>query len=131
MDPQITWDSLLEEWAKRNWQDVIELAEALLNWLDRGGFPPKTSNSAELGGQWHATVAKAAATYALKRSQEVLDDPDGIPASVSCSLSCASCNAEGPDKYDEAKHNGWTRIEYLPASTSENFLGVCPECSRR
>lgn len=80
MDPQVTWDSLMKEWANRSWLDVVELAEALLQWLDRDGFPPKTSDVPELGVEWHAAVARAAATYAMERAEAVLDDPDGIPA---------------------------------------------------
>ena len=49
MDPQTTWNSLLEEWAKRNWLDVSELAEALLEWLSKDGFPPKTIGSRRFG----------------------------------------------------------------------------------
>lgn len=131
MDPQVTWNSLLEEWARRSWLDVTELAEALLDWLDRGGFPPKTSDAPELGSEWHAAVAKAAAIYAMKRAEAVLDDPDGIPARVAFTLTCAHCNVEGPNTFYEAKHKGWTRIEYMPASTSENFLGICFPCSQR
>ncbi len=131
MDPQVTWDSLMKEWANRSWLDVVELAEALLQWLDRDGFPPKTSDAPELGVEWHATVARAAATYAMKRADAVLADPDGIPARVAFTLTCAHCNVEGPNTYYEAKHKGWTSIRYMPAQTSENFLGICFTCNRR
>ena len=131
MDVQVTWNSLLEEWANRNWLDVTELAEALLDWLEQNGFPPKTSNAPELGYEWHAAVAKAAALYALKHAEAVLNDPDGIPAQVPFSLTCAHCNVEGPVTFYEAKQKGWTRIQYVPALASENFLGVCFTCSRR
>ena len=131
MDPQVTWNSLLEEWANRSWLDVTELAEALLDWLDRDGFPPKTSDAPELGFEWHAAVAKAAAMFALQRAKAVLNDPDGIPARVAFSLTCAHCNVEGPVTFYEAKRKGWTRIQYVPALAAENFLGICFTCSRR
>ena len=46
-------------------------------------------------------------------------------------LTCAHCNVEGPNTYYEAKHKGWTSIQYMPAQTSENFLGICFTCNRR
>ena len=128
MDPQTTWNSLLEEWAKRNWLDVSELAEALLEWLSKDGFPPKTIGSRDLGADWHRTAALAMCNFALTRANDVLDSPNQIPGQVPFTLTCATCNNEGPDTYAEAIDEGWTRIEYFPAGESENFLGECPVC---
>ena len=42
MDPQATWDQLQEANCIRDWEAVRELAQSLLDWLERGGFPPVT-----------------------------------------------------------------------------------------
>ena len=128
MDPQVTWDSLLAAWTRGNWLDVIELAEALLGWLDRDGFPPKTVATPELGADWHRVVTKAAAKFALAHATSALKDPDGVPPMVAFTLTCAHCNNEGPTTYTLAKREGWKGIQYSPTEMSENFLGVCPDC---
>ena len=43
MDPQAAWDQLQEAFRISDWEAVRELAQSLLDWLDRGGFPPVTS----------------------------------------------------------------------------------------
>jgi hypothetical protein len=42
MDPQATWEQLQEAYGNADWETARELAQALLAWLDRGGFPPTT-----------------------------------------------------------------------------------------
>jgi len=42
MDPQSTWEAMLEAIAVGNLDEATEKAEALLGWLDRKGFPPQT-----------------------------------------------------------------------------------------
>ncbi len=124
MDPQATWNSLLEEWAERNWLDVSELAEALLEWLSKGGFPPDTMGNRNLGADWNRELAQTMCKFALKRANDVLDSPNQIPSQVTFKLTCATCNNEGPDTYAEAIDEGWARI----AGDSENFLGECRVC---
>lgn len=131
MDPQATWNSLLEEWANRNWLNVFELAEALLEWLSNDGFPPDTMGIRNLGADWHRTQALAMCRFALERARDVLNSPHQIPGQVPFTLTCATCNNEGPDAYDEAIDEGWRDIEYFPAGSSENFLGECPICRER
>lgn len=131
MDPQATWTSLLDAWAERNWDDVVELAEALLGWLSKEGFPPETVGGKSMGADWNRALALAMCRFALNRARDVLDSPDQIPGDVPFSLTCATCNNEGPDSYAEAIDEGWTGIEFFPAGASENFLGECPICRRR
>jgi hypothetical protein len=40
MDPQAAWDQLQEALRDGDWEAVRELAESLLDWLNRGGFAP-------------------------------------------------------------------------------------------
>ena len=43
MDPQAAWDQLQEAFRISDWEAVREFAQSLLDWLDRGGFSPVTS----------------------------------------------------------------------------------------
>jgi hypothetical protein len=40
MDPNAAWLALSEAVARDDWQTAAQLAEGLLAWLDRDGFPP-------------------------------------------------------------------------------------------
>lgn len=42
MDPQATWSQLQTALRVKDLEAVHELAESLLLWLERGGFPPAT-----------------------------------------------------------------------------------------
>ena len=55
---------------------------------------------------------------------------DAIPRVVPFSLSCTECDSDSPDTYEGAVSDGWTQIEYFPQGSSENFLGLCPDCRR-
>ena len=55
---------------------------------------------------------------------------DAIPRDVPFSLSCTECDCDSPDSYEAALSDGWTQIEYYPEGSSENFLGLCPDCRR-
>lgn len=43
MDPQAAWDQLQEALRIGDREAVRELAQSLLDWLERGGFPPGTA----------------------------------------------------------------------------------------
>lgn len=58
MDPQVTWQELLEASAKREFDRMEELAEALLHWIDRRGYPPKTVDRDDLPRGWHKAIAQ-------------------------------------------------------------------------
>ena len=45
MDPQQTWTDLLDALKQNDHDESRELAEALLEWLRRGGFPPTLERS--------------------------------------------------------------------------------------
>ena len=57
MDPQATWDELLETRLQCDWDRAEELANALLGRMQRGGFPPHTIGDRKLGTRWHHAVA--------------------------------------------------------------------------
>ncbi len=128
MDPQETWRMLLDAWFYRKWDDVLELSEALLLWLEKDGFAPQVEHPRELGPDLNRLLVKTAAEFLRRRATVVLESPNGIPQDVPFSLTCCDCNNEGPDTYDEATAEGWSGIEYVPHLSSENFLGRCPVC---
>jgi len=41
MDPNQTWKDLCAAYNRRDWPQVKELAASLIDWLAKGGFPPK------------------------------------------------------------------------------------------
>lgn len=130
MDPQATWQSLLLAWNDGDWEEAIDLASALLDWLNKDGFAPETCDSFPVGQDWNDVVVRAACTFARQRACSVLSDPDGIPGSVPFTLTCGSCGNDGPDSHADAVANGWTEIRYTPTQASANFVGLCPSCSK-
>ncbi len=57
MDPEATLRELLDAVQARAWDRVDGLAEALLDWLEKRGFPPLTVGPRELGVEWHRAMA--------------------------------------------------------------------------
>ena len=127
MDPNATWTLLIEMYVRRDWDEVVEAAEALLTWLQRGGFPPDVMRDHEVGSDWNRVLAETGCHFALQQAVKVLSVPDGIPGDVPFTLSCFDCDADGPPEFEAAVAEGWRNIEYVPNALSSNFLGCCPE----
>ena len=69
MDPDAALRELLDA-VMANGAELIEiLVQALQQWLNRGGFPPQTLGSKELGADWHRTVTICLCNLAAGRSQ--------------------------------------------------------------
>jgi hypothetical protein len=68
MDPQTTWDQLLAAFAEGDWDAVEEHANALQDWLHRGGFPPIVGPR-DLGPDWSRALALAGCAFALETVQ--------------------------------------------------------------
>lgn len=66
MEPDASFSMLLEEIANGEWDDAVEHAESLHNWLRRGGFPPG-------GGKIRKTSIYALLYWVLQNPQR---DPD-------------------------------------------------------
>ena len=131
MDPQATWQQVIEAFIDRDWHQVQESAQALLDWLRREGFPPETTAGRSMGADWNRHVALAACEFAVDLAKRVLADPNGIPHGVPFTLSCSACDSEGPETFAAAVEAGWTLIEFVPDGLAENFIGLCPEHSDR
>lgn len=140
MDPQVAWQELLDAFQQSDWDRVHELAEGLLHWMNRRGFPPETLvfNSAvngglnkpsqSLGPDWNRSVAQAACRYAVDLANQVLNDPNGIPRRIPFTLSCRNCEINCPSSYEDAVAAGWNDIRFVPQRVAEKFLGLCPDC---
>ena len=70
MDPEATLLELLEAVQARAWDRVDELAGALLDWLEKQGFPPLVVGPRELGVEWH----RAMATFVCHMAQSKVRD---------------------------------------------------------
>lgn len=57
MDPDAALQELLDAVRVRDWDRIDELADGLLGWMERRGFPPMTLGPKEMGREWHRTVA--------------------------------------------------------------------------
>jgi len=82
MDPQATLTELLQAVADRDWDRVDELSDALYEWLQNRGFPPRTLGPNNLPKGWHRAVAtfichlaKAEARTARKRRNRRTEKP--------------------------------------------------------
>ena len=64
MDPHATWRDMQSAVIGEDWDFAVELAEALLGWLKRGGFPPVIGDK-DLPYGWHRQIAEAGAKYVL------------------------------------------------------------------
>lgn len=81
MDPDAALAELLTAVADRDWDRIDELADGLLQWLQRRGFPPLTVGPKSLGKEWHRAVAtfvchvaKSKVRDARRRSERASDD---------------------------------------------------------
>lgn len=64
MDPNATWVLLLQAIQSEDWKAVRDHAEDLEHWLDRGGFPPDTTNGAVADQYWNKRMARHACKLA-------------------------------------------------------------------
>ena len=75
MDPQATWQQLLDAYAAQSWAEAREAAEDLLAWLRGGGFPPLTLTSRPMDDAWNRAIAETACRFViLDRSRQARSD---------------------------------------------------------
>lgn len=65
MDPQAAWDQLLAAYAAGDWDEIQARATDLIEWLDRGGFPPTVLRQPGLDSDWNQALARAGCLHAL------------------------------------------------------------------
>ena len=56
MDPHQTWADMLDALKRKEWDEAKDLADALYEWIRKGGFPPITVGDESLGKEWHKTI---------------------------------------------------------------------------
>ncbi len=49
---------MLDALERKQWEPAKELADALYDWLGKGGFPPTTIGAKSIGKRWHTAVAQ-------------------------------------------------------------------------
>ena len=81
MDPNAAWNNMLAGYATKQWADAVSHAEALLDWLEAGGFPPQptigstTGNlTCQLDAEFSAAICTAACEHVISRCQWELSD---------------------------------------------------------
>jgi hypothetical protein len=79
MDPQATWEMLLDAYSDHDWDGVEEHAATLLNWLDKGGFPPQTVPHRELRPPANRLIALATCRMALEQAQREVPHDASAP----------------------------------------------------
>lgn len=72
MDPQQTLTDMLDAIVARDWDHVLELSDALLTWMENGGFPPEAIGSPKLGKRWHRAIATFLCHAATSRARDAL-----------------------------------------------------------
>jgi hypothetical protein len=65
----------------------------------------------------------------LKATTPLAAAPEPDWEAIPFSLSCTWCDAQAPNKREEADKLGWRDIEYNDGA-GFNFLGTCPTCAR-
>jgi hypothetical protein len=70
MDPDAALKDLLDAVCSRDWDRTEELADGLLTWMEKRGFPPLTLGPKELGRDWHRSVA----TFVCYAAQSKVQD---------------------------------------------------------
>ena len=65
MDPQVAWNEMLEAVQQRDWENAVERAEGLLEWMGKGGVPPQTSRIT-MRRHWNRTMAELGCLITLQ-----------------------------------------------------------------
>ena len=65
MDPQATWQRLLDAYSVHDWAESKDAAEDLLFWLGRCGFPPQILPNLAMDEAWNRAIAIAACRFVL------------------------------------------------------------------
>jgi len=127
MDVQQTWEDLLTAWAEHDWQNVQQISQDILEWLERNGFAPEIVSVQRMGNDVNRVLATAACQYMAELARQVTENANGIPHGVPFSVSCFECDAGSPDSFEQALTEGWVSVEFFPQGVAENFLGLCPD----
>ena len=71
MDPQVAWENLLDAYSNHDWDSVDEHATVLLDWLEKGGFPPQTVVSRQVRPEVDRLIAVATCRLVLEETERM------------------------------------------------------------
>jgi hypothetical protein len=77
MDPEATWNELVEAIISRNRLDAISSARTLIEWLNRGGFPPKVSLK-DLSSDWQSYFCRRACESVVHATEDLWKESHDI-----------------------------------------------------
>lgn len=66
MDPQTTWQQLLDTWGEGKHLDARDIAEDLQKWLDQGGLMPQAKEADMVPDEFNCVMVRAVVTLVLK-----------------------------------------------------------------
>ena len=72
MDPQATWNEMLDAIAGSDFEEAEAHALALLHWLDRRGFPPNTTTRT-IPHLWNVVLCRSVCQTVLLVKEAVLE----------------------------------------------------------
>jgi len=67
MDPQATWQLLLDAYSDGNSHEAREAAENLLAWLEKRGFPPQVLPDRPMDEAWNRELAHEVCQFVMRR----------------------------------------------------------------
>ncbi len=70
MDPQTTWNDLLDAWEQGDRETAAEAAEALVDWLKRQGFSPQTQPRRTFEEAFNRVIAEAVCRYVIAETED-------------------------------------------------------------
>ena len=69
MDPQVAWENLLDAYADHDWKKAVEHVVALLDWLQKGGFPPRTVPARRVRPEVDRLIAVATCRLVIEEAE--------------------------------------------------------------
>lgn len=76
MDPQAAWREMLTAFEAGDSETAFERATDLLDWLERGGFPPLTSSPPTNNDAWNRQMATLACQLIRDQSKNQVGTTD-------------------------------------------------------
>ena len=67
MDPQATWQHMIDSYCEGDIAAATEAAEDLVDWLTRGGFPPQVLPDRPMNDGWNRNVAVSACRFIIAK----------------------------------------------------------------
>jgi len=72
MDPQATWNEMLDALKRRQWDEADQHAADLYSWMNsKQGFAPLTIGDESLGKEWHRTIASFTCLFVQTKVKEI------------------------------------------------------------